>query len=103
MVITFHLVCISWVFFRATDFPSAWAYFQSMADVDTISTVTTKFTVLKCAMLVVLFLVIERFAITSSFLRLRRWPVLLAVGVGYAIIFQLFGNFSAHPFIYFQF
>lgn len=101
--ITFHLVCISWVFFRAPDILSAWAYFKGMADVDSILIVTTKFAVAKCAMLTGLFLILEHFATTRSFLKLRNMRVLLPVGIAYAILFLLLANFAAHPFIYFQF
>ena len=29
---TFHLVCASWILFRAPDFSSAWEYVSNMAD-----------------------------------------------------------------------
>ena len=101
--ITFHLVCIAWVFFRAPDFAVAAAYFRGMTDWDSILTITTKFTVFRGFALVALFLLIEHFVQVRTFLRLRKPAMLLGVGAAYAAIFLLFGNFSAHPFIYFQF
>lgn len=103
ILITFHLVCISWVFFRSPDFASAWAFFGGMADWSTLNVVTTKFVVAKSLALIPLFLMIERFSQPRVFLKLRR-PANLAVTLLIATaLFLLLGNFAETPFIYFQF
>ncbi len=101
--ITFNLVCISWVFFRSPDFTVAAKYLAGMIDWSTISDITTKFSAFKCIALVFLALVIERMSVPRTFLRLRSLPFKLSVAVVGAAIFLMLGNFSAHPFIYFQF
>ncbi len=103
ILITFHLVGISWVFFRSPDFHSAGLFFSGLASLDSALVVTSKFVAIKCLFLVGCFIVIERFSNARCFLMLRRRGALLATMALYGLLFCLFGNFSASPFIYFQF
>jgi len=104
ILVTFHLVCVSWVFFRSPNFAVASAFFSGLTDLSSLTTLTTKFTAMKCLALLCVFFVIERFAGSPRiFIRLRSNRLLVAAGVGYALLFFLLGNFSTHPFIYFQF
>ncbi|MCK5480333.1 MAG: hypothetical protein KAJ06_04270, partial [Gammaproteobacteria bacterium] len=103
IIATFHLVAISWVFFRSPDFASAGLFFRGMLDVDSLAIITSKFVAIKCLLLVVLFVIIERFSRHRTFLSLRSKTTLLTGIVVYGFFFFLFGNFEESPFIYFQF
>jgi alginate O-acetyltransferase complex protein AlgI len=103
IIVTFHLVAISWVFFRSPDFASAGLFFRGMFDVSSLAIVTSLFVAIKCLLLVVLFVIIERFSKHRTFLSLRSKKTLLAGIVMYGFFFFLFGNFEESPFIYFQF
>ena len=103
ILVTFHLVAISWVFFRSPDFAAAGRFFAGMAATDSLTVVTAKFVAVKCVLLALLFLVIEKLSRPRLFLVLRRGPLLLADMFIYGLLFFLLGNFSRSPFIYFQF
>ena len=103
IIITFHLVAISWVFFRSPDFASAGLFFRGMFDVSSLAIITSKFVAIKCLLLVVLFVIIERLSKHGTFLSLRSKTTLLTGIVIYGFFFFLFGNFEESPFIYFQF
>ena len=103
IIITFQIVCISWVFFRSPNFSIAAKYLSGMADWSSILDITTKFSAFKCIGLVFLAFLIEKMSTAHTFVRLRSLPLKLGVGAVAAAIFLLLGNFSAHPFIYFQF
>jgi len=103
IIVTFHLVAISWVFFRSPDFASAGLFFQGMFDISSLAIITSLFVAIKCLLLVALFVIIERFSRHRTFLSLRSKKTLLAGIVMYGFFFFLFGNFEESPFIYFQF
>ena len=103
VLITFHLVAVSWVFFRSPDFTSAALFFQGMFAADSLTVITSKFVAIKCLLLVVLFVVIETLSEVRTFLFLRSKKVLLAGIFVYGVLFFMLGNFTKSPFIYFQF
>ena len=103
IAITFQIVCVSWVFFRSPDFATAAKYFSGMFDWNSIFEITTKFSAFKCVGLVLIALCIEGMSVPETFVRLRSVRVKVAVGILAAGLFLLLGNFSSHPFIYFQF
>ena len=103
ILITFHLVAISWVFFRSPDFASAGLFFQGMLATESLTVITSKFVAIKCLLLAALFVVIESYSKVGTFLILRNRKALLAGIFGYGILFFLLGNFEQSPFIYFQF
>ena len=78
-------------------------YLAGMVDWSSITDITTKFSAFKCIGLVFMALCIERMSVLHTFVRLRSIPLRLSVGAMAAAIFLMLGNFSAHPFIYFQF
>lgn len=102
-LITFHLVAISWVFFRSPDFASAGLFFQGMLAPDSLTVITGKFVAIKCLVLMALFVVIEKWSEVRIFLFLRSNKALLAGIFVYGVFFFLLGNFEKSPFIYFQF
>ncbi len=103
IIVTFHLVAISWVFFRSPDFASAGLFFRGMFDVSSLTIITSLFVAIKSLLLVVFFVIIERFSRHRTFLSLRSKTTLLTGIVIYGFFFFLFGNFEESPFIYFQF
>jgi D-alanyl-lipoteichoic acid acyltransferase DltB (MBOAT superfamily) len=103
ILITFHLVAVSWVFFRSPDFESAGLFFQGMLATDSLTVITSKFVAIKCLFLMALFAAIEKMSKVRTFLFLRSKKVLLAGIFVYGVLFFLFGSFSESPFIYFQF
>lgn len=102
-LITFNLVCVSWVFFRSPDLSSALSFFNGLIDFESLTVVTTKFIVAKCLVLVGLFFIIERYSRLKTFFKLRSMYFLISVSVIYAFLFLIFGSFTDSPFIYFQF
>lgn len=103
LFITFNLVCISWVFFRSSDLTSALIFLSSLTDINTIGVITTKFVVVKCLSLVLLFIVIEKYSHSGVFMILRNKFKLFTISSIYIFIFLLMGSFTNSPFIYFQF
>ncbi|MBL0125038.1 MAG: MBOAT family protein [Betaproteobacteria bacterium] len=101
--VTFNLVCISWVFFRSPDFNTAAKYLSGMLDWNSILDLTTKFSAIKCMGLIFLAVMIEKMSVPRTFVRLRSVPRKVSLAVVATALFLLLGNFSAHPFIYFQF
>ena len=72
-------------------------------DVSSLAIITSLFVAIKSLLLVVFFVIIERFSRHRTFLSLRSKTTLLAGIVIYGFFFFLFGNFEESPFIYFQF
>jgi len=101
--LTFHIVCVSWVFFRSPTFGVAAQFLDGMSDLSTLTEITTKFSAFKCILLIPMALAIEGLSVPRTFLRLRPLPVRFAVLAAAGAVFLLLGNFSEHPFIYFQF
>ena len=103
IIVTFNLVCISWVFFRSADLNSALNFFSALTDLSTIGTITTKFVVIKCLLLVAIFFIIEKYSNSFVFVKLRNKFKLLASAIIYSFLLLLMGSFTNSPFIYFQF
>ena len=103
ILVTFHLVAISWVFFRSPDFASAGLFFRGMLDTGSLTIITSKFVAVKCLLLAGLFVIVEKFSTPGAFFLLRSKKVLLPAIALYGLLFFLLGNFSESPFIYFQF
>jgi alginate O-acetyltransferase complex protein AlgI len=105
-VITYAVVCLAWVFFRAADFPTAARLIRDLAGVfphgDAILTTREILQVgLVTAGLVLAHCVMRSTSIEASVARLPRWLVtaLWTLMLGAIILTQ--GN--GHAFIYFQF
>jgi alginate O-acetyltransferase complex protein AlgI len=101
--VTFLFVLVTWVFFRAADFPTAWAYLRKMAFIDHrgIEWYYVQ------AMVVVMIATALHIAVVLRDDRdlsfdLRR-PLVWGLVVGVLIIILLYAPFGNSPFIYFQF
>jgi hypothetical protein len=114
VVLTFHLVCIGWVFFRAKDLAQAKLVFAQLdyfLPVSTLHELTHLGPLPPDAMeveLVILVASIVALQIVNAFLR-RKSPPRLAGAFGWVAwsslaVWVLFTGLQAHtPFIYFQF
>lgn len=104
VVWTFHLVCFAWIFFRASDFPTAWDYLKGFANWSAANEHVTPFLVGLVA-LGMLFQFTPRDLGRELALGLRSLPSLtlgLLLGAGILVIWALAPEGVA-PFIYFQF
>jgi len=109
VLVTFHLVCFGWVFFRANSLPDAVTLLQQATTFTgvqiTLPTFGVKPLLISVAAIAILLVVhlIERKEDVRSFLSGRpvwvRWPVYL----GTVLMIAWFGVFDAQEFIYFQF
>jgi hypothetical protein len=103
-MLTFHLVCLAWIFFRAQDFSTAWGYLTGIA---TSGGVASDDLVLYAGVYGCLVLLLDfpcwrndRQLVTES-----SWPAWLR-GLIYAAmiaIISFIGASNAAPFIYFRF
>ena len=104
VLVTFHLVCFAWIFFRAEGLDTAWAVIQGLADLDLRLTDHIPLTAL---LLLLLALVLDYLCVSRD----RQTPVdaetpLFVRGLVYgsAVVMMILANSSGDvPFIYFQF
>ena len=104
IALTFHIVCLSWIFFRAEDFATAFAYLHQLSALSTEVIVATPYqTALVIASLAGQFLPAHSVERLST--RLERLPVaLLAAGFAISLLaIELVAPEGMAPFIYFQF
>ena len=110
VLVTFHLVLLAWVFFRASDLPAAFTMLRSMADVswqrpgiNIIDSFSLLVSLASIAILTTADLIQRR---TSASALLQRMPTALRWGLYYSLAMAiiLFGKiYSKQQFIYFQF
>ncbi|HSN19350.1 MAG TPA: MBOAT family O-acyltransferase [Usitatibacter sp.] len=110
-ILTFHLIAIAWIFFRARSMHDAWVVLRRLAEkAADLPAMLAKYPYTAdhyaafglIAFLVAVEIVDER---RSIFDRLKAAPVALRWAAGYAVIFALllFGRWQAREFIYMQF
>jgi D-alanyl-lipoteichoic acid acyltransferase DltB (MBOAT superfamily) len=111
VLLTFHLIAISWVFFRARSVGDAWVILRKIATrLDEMPSLLARYPFTRehytgfalIALLVCVEIVDER---RSIFVRLAAAPAALRWGVWYLAIFALLilGRWQAREFIYMQF
>ncbi|MGE0201228.1 MAG: MBOAT family protein [Candidatus Melainabacteria bacterium] len=101
--ITFHAVCLAWVFFRAQTFPAAWHMIQTMFNPATMVGINTSG---KMALGVIgLFFMVHAGVRFGGPKVENKWVVAGAQGVAYFILIYLGMTLktNAQEFIYFQF
>jgi alginate O-acetyltransferase complex protein AlgI len=102
VVITFHLVALTWIFFRATEFDQAWTYLTGIINWHDGSTAGLK----RLAVSGFLLLVIDvPQYVKRDHTVVLRWPWILRGLLMALLILCLFGlrSYGKVPFIYFQF
>jgi alginate O-acetyltransferase complex protein AlgI len=105
-LLTYFLVNITWVFFRAQDFGTAWRMITSMLFIDRSGTpvLTTYFLVSAAATVVAMLLVHWRMRHQTLHEEVQRWPA-VTVGVAWGAMLWLIvaTQGGGNAFIYFQF
>ena len=104
---TFHLVCLTWIFFRAASFADAWTFLGRVVTWSRGEFFFGGFDIGRCAILVACLLAIDISRETSD-VPWRRWlesPAFRGFAYGAAaVIWLALGAVDANvPFIYFQF
>lgn len=104
IVLTFHLVCFAWIFFRASSFSGAWNYVAGLADWSQPAQFASPFIVGLIAFSLAGQFLPSGWAIGAGRVLQRvSWPVLgLTLGFGILLI-EAMAPEGVAPFIYFQF
>lgn len=104
IALTFHIVCLSWIFFRAEDFATAFTYLHQLLTLSTEVIATTPFlAALVIASLAAQFLPVHSVERLSARLESLH-VVLLAAGFAISLLaIDLVAPEGMAPFIYFQF
>jgi alginate O-acetyltransferase complex protein AlgI len=100
--LTFHLVCLGWIFFRARDLTSAWAYLRGLFGP---SSGRIALVLLGTSALLLLLIDVPSWYRDDEQPFSPRWPAALR-GVSYGLILSIcvwMGSDEAAAFIYFQF
>lgn len=108
VLITFFVVCIAWVFFRAATLPDALHYLQSMfgfgADHPSVGLVSGQFgTLYHLGTLGITALIAFCGPQTWDFTRKLTWPKTVLIILLFSMAITLLAATSFHPFIYFIF
>jgi alginate O-acetyltransferase complex protein AlgI len=102
---TFFLVNITWVFFRATSFTSAWDIFKSMFGMNNGEPLLTTLSIVKVTVVIILMLVFHWLMRNSKVLdvaaKMPWW--LLAIVWSVLLLLLIWSQESSGSFIYFQF
>ncbi len=103
-VLTFHLVCLAWIFFRAKDFENAWEYLRGLFG--NWQPCPVAFVVCAgCYLLMTLLIDLPCWRYDQELPVLHSWPAWRR-GLVYAtmlVLISFVGELNARPFIYFQF
>jgi D-alanyl-lipoteichoic acid acyltransferase DltB (MBOAT superfamily) len=102
MSITFTLITISWIFFRASSTTQAWNYLKNIFS-PSLLTIPTNYSTL---LLLALFVLVEWISRTKLHaLEIKKYPAAFRWGIYYSlvIIILYLGEFGHNDFIYFQF
>lgn len=103
MFVTFHLVCLGWLFFRAESMTQAWGMLNAVTSNFTIPDSATMLPILVCIVPLLLYQYVQY--ITKDLDIISRTPWYLR-SVFYTLCFYAFvlgGEFGGGQFIYFQF
>lgn len=102
---TFFLVNITWVFFRATSFTSAWGIFKSMFGMSNGEPLLTTLSIMKVTVVIILMLVFHWLMRNSKVLDVAAKMPWWLLGIGWSVLLLLliWSQESSGSFIYFQF
>ncbi len=105
-LLTYFLVNVTWVFFRATTFTKAWDMLKSMFGfIDNANPLLTTLAIIKVSVIITLTILVSWYMRERRILELAHKTHWSVVGIGWAVILLLliFSQESASSFIYFQF
>ena len=107
VLLTFHVQCISYVFFRAESLLAAWAMLRSVLDFSQVATWNTQIAYVAIVAMLFLLHLGEKYVDDNHRLLLARWHGVPAPlrGMAYALVmfFLVLSFRPAQPFIYFRF
>ena len=107
LIITFNLICLAWVFFRANSLSAAWLELKNMTHIHGSRIgVISQNEIFLCFLSVVFLLIAEFFDLkTKAAMRLANSPLPVRWAAYALLLFTIlaFGVFSKESFIYFQF
>ena len=109
--VTFNLICLSWIFFRATSFRSALSIIKKIITDFSLKmnfgdVGITRYQIVLCCCVILLLLAVQLLQRSKCLSDvISKKPLVLRWGVYYAalILLIIFGVFSTSSFIYFQF
>ncbi len=101
-LVTFHLVCFAWVFFRAPDFATASTLLSAIATIRTLPPEAAQAILLPAALLLAIHAASGRFDFAGR-VATSRGPLFVAVTTGVLLALIWFTPNRTVPFIYFQF
>jgi D-alanyl-lipoteichoic acid acyltransferase DltB (MBOAT superfamily) len=103
-ILTFHLVCLAWVFFRIPTFRGAWEQIVGLGHWHWAPEygIALQFLAIVISVLFLLDLQIEQSNGEYAF-AFKQFPVRLVVGLALCVLITLFGANQASAFLYFQF
>ncbi|MFQ5517934.1 MAG: MBOAT family O-acyltransferase [Acidimicrobiia bacterium] len=103
-VATFHLVCLSWIFFRATSFTQAWNYLTGILTLRGGPVDTGAISLVVPAVLAMLIIDLAQRNAADETVLLRWAPAARGIAYGMMVLaVVVFSGADTVPFIYFQF
>ena len=103
-LVTFHLVCFTWIFFRAADFGHAWSFIAGLASIGTAPTLATPFNLTLLILAMALHFLppnwVGRLETATLRIPLVAWGALAGAII---VAIDSLGPSGMAPFIYFQF
>ncbi len=102
-LITFHLVCLGWVFFRAPTFTGAFDVLGRLAHVGTTSAFNPVLVLVIVGSIAVQFIPQEPFGAVQAWFSRQAWWAQSLLLSSWIVMCTVFGPIGVAPFIYFQF
>lgn len=105
IALTFLLVTIGWIPFRASDFATTWQTMHALLDMPDMGLVRSHPEILAIPLLALVFCSIDTHRRVQDWLVERAsFPITIAAGFAAVLMLELFGQIDAKiPFVYFQF
>lgn len=102
-LITFHVVCLGWVFFRAPTFSSAFDVLARLTHVGTFQAFNPVLVAVIAGALAAQVLPLEKLTSPYVWFSKQHWGVQSLVLSSWMVVCTVFGPIGVAPFIYFQF
>ncbi len=103
IVVTFHLVCLGWLLFRASSMEQAWGMLTAIVTRPAIPVATVLVPVMACIVPLLIVQMIQYFARDLDVVFRTPWYVRSAFYTALFYAFVLGGEFGGGQFLYFQF
>jgi D-alanyl-lipoteichoic acid acyltransferase DltB (MBOAT superfamily) len=103
ILVTFHLICLGWLIFRATSLTQVWGMLDAIATRFAVPATSVLLPVSLCILPLVLYQLLQYLTRDLDIISKTPWFVRSAFYTSCFYAFVLGGNFSGGQFIYFQF